>query len=54
MGILETVTVVLIVLKLVGVISWSWLAVFAPLMVGVTISIAAVVAYILFDRKGSL
>lgn len=51
MGILETVTIVLIVLKLLGVISWSWLAVFMPLLVGLAISIIAILVYFLIDRK---
>lgn len=34
MGILEVLTVVFVVLKIVGVIAWSWWWVFAPLWLG--------------------
>lgn len=40
MGILEVLTIVFIVLKLVGVITWSWWAVTAPLWAGYSIIIA--------------
>ena len=33
MGLVEVLTVIFVVLKLVGVISWSWWLVFAPLIV---------------------
>lgn len=37
MGLLEILTVVFIVLKLCGVIAWSWGVVLLPLIVAVTI-----------------
>lgn len=37
MGILEVLTIVFVVLKLVGVIAWSWWAVFIPTYVALAI-----------------
>lgn len=37
MGLLEVLTIVFVVLKLVGVIAWSWWVVFSPLLVAVGI-----------------
>jgi hypothetical protein len=39
MGFLEVLTIVFIVLKLMGIITWGWLAVFSPLMVSIAIYI---------------
>jgi hypothetical protein len=41
MGFLEVLTLIFIVLKLMGVISWGWLAVLSPL-------IASLIIYVLF------
>lgn len=35
MGILEVATIVFVVLKLLGVIAWSWWLVFSPLLLAV-------------------
>ena len=35
MGILEVLTIVFVVLKLVGVITWSWWTVFIPMYIAV-------------------
>lgn len=43
MGFCEVLTLIFIVLKLVGVVSWSWWVVFSPEIIGVI-----VVAYIYF------
>ena len=37
MGLLEVLTIVFVVLKLVGVITWSWWLVFLPLIIAVGI-----------------
>lgn len=37
MGVLEFLTVVFIVLKLVGVIDWSWVQVFIPVYISIGI-----------------
>jgi len=34
MGFLETLTIVFIVLKLTGVVAWTWLQVFSPMIIG--------------------
>ena len=35
MGILEVLTIIFVVLKLVGVITWSWWSVFIPMYIAV-------------------
>lgn len=37
MGVLEVLTIVFVVLKLVGVIAWSWWAVFIPVYVAIAV-----------------
>jgi hypothetical protein len=37
MGFLEVLTVVFVVLKLIGVISWSWWLVFLPIFISIGI-----------------
>lgn len=37
MGILEVLTIIFVICKLVGVISWSWWFVFLPLIIAVGI-----------------
>ena len=39
MGIFEVLTVVFVVLKLIGVIDWSWWLVLLPSIIGVVIGI---------------
>jgi len=54
MGILETTTLVLIILKLTGLITWSWPIVLTPFFVGLIISISAVLIYVYIDKKSNL
>lgn len=42
MGILEVLGIIFIVLKLIGIISWSWWLVLLPLYGGIMISLSAV------------
>lgn len=42
MGILEVLTIIFVVLKLVGVITWSWWIVFLPLIISVGIYVIIV------------
>lgn len=42
MGILEVLTIIFIVLKLVGVITWSWWIVFLPTIISVSIYVIIV------------
>lgn len=44
MGFTETLTIVFIVLKLLGKISWSWWIVFLPEVLAIAVYILAVVA----------
>lgn len=37
MGLLEVLTIIFVILKLVGVIAWSWWLVFLPLIISVVI-----------------
>lgn len=46
MGILETLTVIFIVLKLLGVIDWSWWLVWAPMYPALTLYILIILAAI--------
>lgn len=48
MGLLEALTLIFVVLKLLGVIAWSWWLVFSPLIVSVVI---ALVYYRHISRK---
>lgn len=48
-------TIVFVILKLTGVITWSWWFVFAPLLVPVVLFllvILGVVIFTLFEKKG--
>lgn len=39
MGFCEVLTIVFVVLKLIGVISWSWWVVFSPELIGLGVGI---------------
>lgn len=39
MGFLEVLTLIFIVLKVLGIITWGWLAVLSPLIIGIIIDI---------------
>jgi hypothetical protein len=48
MGILETLTLIFVVLKLVGVIAWSWWWVLSPVWIPFAIAIAVpVLAFVI-------
>lgn len=49
MGFMATLQLILIVLKFVGVITWSWWAVFFPLWINIAVYVIA----ILWDWLGS-
>lgn len=51
MGFTEFLTVVFIVLKLIGVISWSWWLVLLPEIIGVVFYIAIFLFAVLFNTK---
>lgn len=49
MGFTEILTIVFIVLKLIGVISWSWWLVLLPEIIAIVLYIALIVLYIYFS-----
>lgn len=49
-GFAEVLTIVFIVLKLVGVIEWSWLWVLSPIWITVAIVVVLVSVYNALDR----
>lgn len=51
MSIIGVLTVVFITLKLLGVIDWSWLVVFLPLIIGVLIDIIVFIIATIFLKK---
>lgn len=55
MGFISWLTLLLIALKLLGVISWSWFYVFLPAIADLVISVLIlVVAKIIWDKKDLL
>lgn len=50
MGLVSVLGVVFIVLKLCGVISWSWVWVLAPFWIGSLISVALIVLVIILKN----
>lgn len=46
MGVLEVLTIIFVVLKLVGVITWSWWLVFLPLILAFGLYILIVIGHI--------
>lgn len=51
MKLAEVLLVIFIVLKLTGVIQWSWLWVLSPLWISLTIILILLVFYIIANRK---
>lgn len=52
MGFLEVLTIIFIVLKLIGVITWSWLICFAPLIISLIIYVIIIGFHIWLMIKG--
>jgi hypothetical protein len=50
-GICGVLTIVFVVLKLVGVINWSWLWVLCPLWIDIVFAIIVLVIFAIVDRK---
>lgn len=46
MGFLEVLTIIFVVLKIVGVIAWSWWIVFLPLIIAVGLYVIIVIGYL--------
>lgn len=51
LGICEVLTIVFIVLKLVGVINWSWLWVLCPLWIDILLAIIVLVVILIIDKR---
>ncbi len=53
MGLLEVLTVIFVILKLVGVISWSWWTVFIPLyiVIGIYFTLLSIMVINYFRLK---
>lgn len=53
-SIFSLLTIIFVVLKLVGVINWSWWWVLSPFLIGCAISVIIIVIYvIILERSGS-
>lgn len=50
LGVCDVLGIVFIVLKLVGVISWSWWWVLAPFWIPLAIVVVCLVILVIFDR----
>lgn len=50
-GILEVVTIVFVILKLTGVVDWSWWIVFSPILVPITIGLVILLLVLIFIQK---
>lgn len=51
MGVLEILTIVFVVLKLIGVISWSWWVVLLPELIVLPIYVIALIFYYIQLKK---
>ena len=51
LGICGVLTIVFIVLKLVGVINWSWLWVLCPLWINILLAIIVLVVILIIDKR---
>lgn len=52
MGILEVLTIIFIVLKLLGVIAWSWWLVMLPFLIGVGIYVIWAIIFLIVTIGG--
>ena len=50
-GFLGLLTITFIVLKLVGVIKWSWVWVLSPLWIGITLTILLIIIFAIIAKK---
>lgn len=50
MGFTEVLTIVFIILKLTGVIAWSWWWVFSPTLIGLAIAAVTITVYCKLKR----
>lgn len=52
-GICGVLTIVFIVLKLVGVINWSWLWVLCPLWIDILLTVIVLVIFAIINKRAS-
>lgn len=50
MGFCEVLTIIFVVLKLLGVISWSWWAVFSPELIGIAVAVVVGLIFHFINR----
>lgn len=50
-GFVGLLTIVFIVLKLIGKISWSWVWVLSPIWIGTIIDVVIIVAVLIFIKR---
>lgn len=53
LGVCGVLTIIFIVLKLVGVINWSWLWVLCPLWINILLTIIVLVVIAIMDKRTS-
>jgi len=53
MGLCEVLTIVFVVLKLTGVIAWSWVAVFIPEMIAVVLYVVLITLQVIISVKSA-
>ena len=53
LGIFEVLTIVFIVLKVIGIINWSWLWVLCPLWIDILFTIIVLVITSIMDKRTS-
>lgn len=52
-GICGVLTIVFVVLKLVGVINWSWLWVLCPLWIDILLTVIVLVIFAIINKRAS-
>ena len=51
LGVTRVLTIIFVVLKLVGVISWSWWWVFSPILIDIGLSILIVIICLMYTKS---
>ncbi len=52
MGFASILTLIFLVLKLVGVIDWSWLIVFLPIIISIGLTVLVIIGVLIFTMWG--
>lgn len=48
LGLASVLTIIFVILKLVGVITWSWWWVFSPVLINIGLTIIVLVIYVIY------